>query len=68
MKLADLFAEGRFVVTGEVGPPKGVRADAAIEGAQQMAEVVDAVNVTDNQSAVMRLGSLAVCCLLDRGR
>jgi len=65
MKLADLFAEGRFVVTGEVGPPKGVRADAAIEGAQQMAEVVDAVNVTDNQSAVMRLGSLAVCCLLE---
>jgi len=68
MKLSSLFAEGKFVVTGEVGPPKGARADEVLDGAALMAPVVDAVNVTDNQSAVMRLGSLAVSHLLkERG-
>ncbi len=64
MKLAELFQQGTFVVTGEVGPPKGASAEEVISGAKAMASAVDAVNVTDNQSAVMRLGSLAVCHLL----
>ena len=64
MKLTDLFIKGKYVVTGEVGPPKGVRAEETLKGARIMGEVVDAVNVTDNQSAVMRLGSLAVSRLL----
>jgi len=64
MKLSALFSEGRFVVTGEVGPPKGADASEVLEGAAIMAPYVDAVNVTDNQSAVMRLGSLAVSHLL----
>ncbi len=64
MKFTELFEQGRFVVTGEVGPSKGSDAEDAIRGARIMAPAVDAVNVTDNQSAVMRLGSLAVCRLL----
>jgi len=66
MKLSKLFAEGKFVVSGEVGPPKGADAAEVIEGAKLMAPCVDVVNVTDNQSAVMRLGSLAVSHLLKR--
>jgi len=64
VKLSTLFADGRFVVTGEVGPAKGANASNALEGALRMTSTVDAVNVTDNQSAVMRLGSLAVSYLL----
>jgi len=66
MKLSSLFAKGQFVVSGEVGPPKGASAREVIEGARIMAPYVDAVNVTDNQSAVMRLGSLAVSHLLKK--
>jgi len=65
MKLSERFAKG-FVVTGEVGPAKGADAAEALAGARQMAPVVDAVNVTDNQSAVMRLGSMAVAHLLKK--
>ena len=64
MKLSTLFAEGKFVVSGEVGPPKGASAEEVLEGAKIMAPYVDVVNVTDNQSAVMRLGSMAVSHLL----
>ena len=64
MKLTTRFAEGRFVVTGEVGPAKGADATEALDGAARMADSVDAINVTDSQSAVMRLGSMAVAHLL----
>lgn len=64
MKLTARFAERRFVVTGEVGPAKGADASEALDGAALMAPVVDAVNVTDNQSAVMRLGSMSVAHLI----
>lgn len=66
MKLMTLFQQGKFVVTGEVGPGKGSDPEEVLEGARLMAHCVDAVNVTDNQSAVMRLGSLAVSGLLKR--
>ena len=66
MKLSTLFSEGKYVVTGEVGPPKGTDVEEVLSGARLMAPYVDAVNVTDNQSAVMRLGSLAVSHLLNQ--
>ncbi|MCK5163241.1 MAG: methylenetetrahydrofolate reductase [Desulfobacula sp.] len=65
MKLTTLFDKGEFVITGEVGPIKGaIHRDKSIEPscaieALQLHQHVHAVNVTDNQSAVMRLGSLA---------
>ncbi len=64
MKLSTRFAEQGFVVTGEVGPSKGASASSALSGARVMKAAVDAVNVTDSQSAVMRLGSIAVAHLL----
>lgn len=65
MKLTTLFDKGEFVITGEVGPIKGaIHRDKSIEPscaieALHLNQNVHAVNVTDNQSAVMRLGSLA---------
>ncbi|MEJ2040721.1 MAG: methylenetetrahydrofolate reductase, partial [Desulfosarcinaceae bacterium] len=65
MKITDLFKRGEFVITGEVGPIKGALSrDRSIEPACAreagfLQDYVHAVNVTDNQSAVMRLGSLA---------
>ena len=65
MKLTTLFDKGEFVITGEVGPIKGALSrDKDIEPicaaeARSLDSYVHAINVTDNQSAVMRLGSLA---------
>ncbi len=56
--------KGNFVVTGEIGPPKGTHIEKHLETAELIKENVVAVNVTDLQSAVMRAGSLATCHLL----
>jgi len=64
MKLLEIFESGKFAVTSEVGPPKGVDIERMMEEAEIVRGKVDAVNVTDQQSSVMRLGSLAVCHLL----
>ena len=61
MKITDLFDRGEFVVSAEVGPPKGCHIEALIEEAKEYLSNITAVNVTDNQSSVMRLGSLATC-------
>ncbi|MBA4370090.1 MAG: 5,10-methylenetetrahydrofolate reductase [Coriobacteriaceae bacterium] len=61
MSLAAAFDSGRFVVTSEVGPPKGTDVAAMLETAEVLAPHVDALNVTDNQAAVMRLSTLAAC-------
>lgn len=68
MKLVELFSKGKFVVTSEIGPPKGVNIEPHLKEAEELKGKVDAVNVTDLQSSVMRLGSMAVCKLLkDKG-
>ena len=68
MKITELFDRGEFVVSAEVGPPKGINVDPVVEEAKQYLSGITAVNVTDNQSSVMRLGSLATCKkLLDAG-
>lgn len=64
MKITDLLDEGRFVVTGEVSPPKGTDVSGMLAEARLLDGWVDAVNVTDNQSAVMRLSSLAAAVKL----
>jgi len=58
-----LLAE-KFVVTSEIGPPKGIETAKMLEDAELIRGRVDGINVTDLQSSVMRLGSLAVCSLL----
>jgi methylenetetrahydrofolate reductase (NADPH) len=58
----------KFLVTAEIGPIKGTDVQGIMEDAELIKERVDAVNVTDLQSSVMRLGSMAVCHLLiERG-
>jgi 5,10-methylenetetrahydrofolate reductase len=64
MSLQPLFEAGKFVVTAEVGPLKGTDITEIEEVAELLRGRVDATNVTDQQSSVMRLGSLAVCHLM----
>jgi len=64
MKLSDLFKKGKFVITSEIGPPKGTNIQPLLEEVELLRGKVDAINVTDLQSSVMRLGSMAVCRLL----
>jgi len=62
------FAEKDFVVTAEVGPPKGTDVDELRHHIDLLKDKVDGLNVTDNQSSVMRISSLAVCrMVLDQG-
>jgi methylenetetrahydrofolate reductase (NADPH) len=68
MSLQPLFEAGKFVITTEVGPPKGTDIAELEEAAEVLLGRVDAANVTDQQSSVMRLGSLPVCHMLkDKG-
>jgi methylenetetrahydrofolate reductase (NADPH) len=66
MKLTESFTDGRFVITSEAGPPKGVDTTKMFEEVDLLLDKVDAFNVTDQQSSVMRLGSLAVSHLLKK--
>jgi len=61
---SEALAAGRFVVTGEIGPPKGTNVEPMFEEAEHLRGKVTAINVTDIQSSVMRLSSLAVCIRL----
>ena len=64
MKVSELFARGEFVVSAEVGPPKGCHIEGVVEEAKEFLSGINAVNVTDCQSSVMRLGSLGTCIKL----
>lgn len=67
-KFREQLERGEFVVTGEIGPPKGVALDKCLQDAELLRDRVTAINVTDLQSAVLRIGSLAVSSkLLERG-
>ena len=59
---------GKFVITGEVGPPKGTNLEQLTHHIDLLKDKVDALNVTDNQSSVMRFPSLGGCLLVkERG-
>jgi len=64
MNFKEKIQTGKFLVTSEIGPPKGIETKQILEDAELIRNRVDAINVTDLQSSVMRLGSLAVCVLL----
>ena len=64
MRITELFDNGEFVVTAEVGPPKGIDASHVVAEAKEYLSGITAVNVTDNQSSVMRMGSLPACVAL----
>lgn len=63
-RLKRLLEAGEFAVTAECGPPKGADPEVIFTKAGKLREHVDAVNVTDNQTAIVRMSSLAACALL----
>ena len=60
-KLHQALEAGQFAVTGECGPPRGANADIVREKGAVLKGYVDAVNVTDNQTAIVRMSSVAAC-------
>ena len=64
MSLQSKLESGKFAITCEVGPLKGTDITEVEEAAELLRDKVDAANVTDQQSSVMRLGSLAVSSIL----
>ena len=64
MSLQSVLESGKFTVTTEVGPRKGTDTTEITEVAELLRGRVDAANATDQQSSVMRLGSLATCHIL----
>jgi methylenetetrahydrofolate reductase (NADPH) len=62
--LEKVIASGQFVVTGELGPPQGWEREEIEHKAQLLKGVVDAVNLTDNQTAIVRMSSIAAARIL----
>ncbi|MDA8308843.1 MAG: methylenetetrahydrofolate reductase [Deltaproteobacteria bacterium] len=60
-KLEKILAAGHFAVTSECGPPRSAKGELVDEKARVVGPYIDAVNVTDNQTAVVRMCSLASC-------
>ncbi|MDP2916329.1 MAG: methylenetetrahydrofolate reductase, partial [Dehalococcoidia bacterium] len=62
--LEKVLESGRFTVTAEAGPPKGTSAAVVQKKGELLRSCCDAVNVTDNQTAIVRMCSLAGCVIL----
>lgn len=63
-KLEKVIRGGHFAVTAECGPPKGSDVSILEKKANCLLGYVDAVNVTDNQTAIVRMSSVAACAIL----
>jgi methylenetetrahydrofolate reductase (NADPH) len=63
-RLAEILAAGQFAVAAELSPPRGVNLDSIAKDAATLKGYADAVNVTDNQAASVRMASIPVCALL----
>lgn len=70
--MANSFREalnsGKFVITSEIGPPKGTNLEKMHHHIDLLKDIVDGINVTDHQSSVMRFPSLGGCLAIkERG-
>ncbi len=63
-RLKNVLSMGHFAVTAECGPPKGADPEVVRKKGSLLKGYVDSVNVTDNQTGVVRLSSLASCVIL----
>jgi methylenetetrahydrofolate reductase (NADPH) len=63
-RLEKILDGGQFAVTAEAGAPKGSLAEAMRKKGELLRSACDAVNVTDNQAAVVRMSSFAGCILI----
>jgi methylenetetrahydrofolate reductase (NADPH) len=59
-----ILESGGFVVTSECGPPRGADPEVIRKKGELLKGIVDAINVTDNQTSVVRMSSLASCVIL----
>ncbi|MEJ2047704.1 MAG: methylenetetrahydrofolate reductase [Dehalococcoidia bacterium] len=67
-RLQKVLSEGGFAVTAECGPPRGANPEVIRRKGGLLKGYVDAVNVTDNQTAIVRMSSIAACIhLLEMG-
>ena len=62
--LEKVLESGKFTVTVEAGPPKGTSGAVVLRKGELVSHCCDAANVTDNQTAIVRMASLAGCVLL----
>ncbi|MFT5726448.1 MAG: methylenetetrahydrofolate reductase (NADPH) [Desulforhopalus sp.] len=62
--LEKVLAAGHLAVTSECGPPRGCKPEEVVEKANYLKGIVDAVNVTDNQTAMVRMSSLAASVIV----
>ena len=62
--LEKVLKAGHFAFTGELGPPRGTTVSEVVEKCQHLKGMVDSVNITDNQTAVVRMASWAACLIL----
>ncbi len=66
--LREVLNSGKFVVTAEIGPPKGTNLENMLHHIDLLKDKVDGLNVTDNQSSVMRYPSIATTIIIkERG-
>ena len=63
-KIEKIWDSGGFIVTSECGPPRGADGDVVRRKGELLRGVVDGVNVTDNQTSVVRMSSLSACVIL----
>jgi len=61
--LEKILEAGHFAFTGELGPPRGANVEVIRKKANYLKGIVDAVNITDNQTGVVRMASWAACLL-----
>jgi len=62
--LEKILSAGHLAVTSECGPPRGAVPEKVREKAEMLRGYVDAINVTDNQTAVVRMSSFAACLII----
>jgi len=63
-RLEKILEQGHFAVTSECGPPRGADAEVIRKKGELIKDCVDAINVTDNQTSVVRMSSFSSCIIL----
>lgn len=58
-RLQKILSKGEFAVTAECGPPRGANPDVVLKKAELLKGCIDAVNITDNQTAIVRMSSIS---------
>jgi len=64
--LEKVLRSGHFVLTGELGPPRGTSVEAVQKKASYLKDNVDAVNITDNQTGMVRMSSWATSLIVQQ--